>query len=79
VVVDKEYTSTVYSVGEAHGLRTYWRSAAKPFQVLPMIEAGGMEKYGFDGGDIAVMTASHGGEERHVERVRGIFCQDWMR
>jgi L-asparaginase II len=34
-----------------------------------------MEKFGFDGGDIAVMTASHNGEERHVERIRGIFAK----
>ena len=46
---------------------------SKPFQVLPMIEAGGIEKFGFDDEEIAVMTASHGGEEKHVERVRNIF------
>jgi L-asparaginase II len=73
VVVDKEY-KVVYSIGEP-GMRTYWRSAAKPFQVLPMIEAGGIEKYGFEDEEIAVMTASHGGEERHVERVKSIFSR----
>jgi L-asparaginase II len=71
VVVDKNY-QVVFGVGEPH-TRTYWRSAAKPFQVLPMIEAGGIEKFGFDDEEIAVMTASHGGEEKHVERVRNIF------
>ena len=71
VVVDKNY-QVVFGVGEYH-TRTYWRSAAKPFQVLPMIEAGGVEKFGFNDEEIAVMTASHGGEEKHVERVRNIF------
>ena len=71
VVVDKNY-QVVFGVGEYHN-RTYWRSAAKPFQVLPMIEAGGVEKFGFNDEEIAVMTASHGGEEKHVERVRNIF------
>ncbi len=71
VVVDHEH-NIIYSVGESNA-RTYWRSAAKPFQVLPMIEAGGIEKFGFDNEEIAVMTASHGGEERHVARVQSIL------
>ena len=73
VVLDKDYR-VAYSLGNP-GMRTYWRSAAKPFQVLSMIEAGGIEKYGFDDEEIAVMTASHGGEEKHVERVRSIFAK----
>ena len=70
-VVGKDY-KVMYSVGEPQN-KTYWRSAAKPFQVLPMIEASGIERFGFDDEEIAVMTASHGGEEKHVERVRSIF------
>lgn len=71
VVVGSSY-EVMYSVGEPQ-TQTYWRSAAKPFQMLPMIEAGGIEKFGFDDEEIAVMAASHGGEEKHVERVRNIF------
>lgn len=73
VVVDKNY-KVMYSMGEPR-TRTYWRSAAKPFQVLPMIEAGGIERFGFDDEEIAVMTASHGGEQKHIEKVRGIFSK----
>lgn len=70
-VVDKEY-KILYEVGHQGG-SIYWRSAAKPFQVLPMIEASGIEKFGFNGEEIAVMAASHNGEERHVERVLSIL------
>ncbi len=73
VVVDKDY-KIIFSLGEPMA-RTYWRSAAKPFQVLPMVEAGGIEKYGFNDEEIAVMAGSHGGEEGHVERVRGILAK----
>ena len=52
---------------------TYWRSAAKPFQVLPMLEAGGMETYGFSEKELALMTSSHGGEAHHAETVAGIL------
>ena len=52
---------------------TYWRSAAKPFQVLPFIESGGMEFYKIEAFELALMCASHGGEERHVEAVRRLL------
>jgi L-asparaginase II len=53
--------------------KTYWRSAAKPFQVLPFIEAGGVEYYNIEEYEIALMCASHGGEERHIEAVRKLL------
>ncbi len=71
VVIDCN-ASILYSIGDPYR-KTYWRSAAKPFQVLPVIESGGIEKYGFTGEELAVMTASHGGEERHVRIVSEIF------
>jgi L-asparaginase II len=46
--------------------RTYWRSAAKPFQTIPFLEAGGLERYGMTDKELALMTASHGGEPDHV-------------
>lgn len=71
VVVNLE-GDILYSVGDPHK-ETYWRSAAKPFQVLPLIEAGGIDKYGFTGEELALMSSSHGGEERHVNIVKEIF------
>jgi L-asparaginase II len=47
-------------------LKVFLRSAAKPFQALPLIEAGGVVRFGLTPGDIALICASHGGEKRHV-------------
>ena len=47
-------------------LRIFLRSAAKPFQVLPLLEAGGDQEFGLHEADVALICASHGGEPRHV-------------
>lgn len=52
------------------GRITYWRSAAKPFQLLPLVEAGGVDRFGLDARDLAVACASHSGEPVHVAQVR---------
>jgi L-asparaginase II len=44
----------------------FLRSAAKPFQALPLLEAGGVERFGLTEADVALICASHGGESRHV-------------
>ena len=50
-------------------LATFLRSAAKPFQVLPLLEAGGAERWDLEAADIALVCASHRGCPEHVERV----------
>lgn len=51
----------------------YARSAAKPLQTIPVIEAGAPAKYGFREDEIAVMCASHNGEEEHTRTVHSIL------
>lgn len=46
--------------------RVYVRSAAKPFQALPLLEGGGAGIFRLRAPEIALMCASHGGEPRHV-------------
>lgn len=58
----------VHSVGESD-LVTYFRSAAKPFQALPMIVSGAAERFGFTDDEVAMACASHSGESFHVEIV----------
>jgi L-asparaginase II len=53
--------------------RTYMRSTAKPFQLLPLVVAGGVERFGLDAADLAVMAASHDGTDAHAERVAAIL------
>lgn len=55
------------------GRRAYIRSSAKPIQVLPLIEEGLGERFGFTDREIAVMVASHGARPFHLEAVRGIL------
>jgi L-asparaginase II len=51
-------------------LATYWRSCAKPFQVMPLLRAGHLDALGWGVDELALACASHGGEPEHV----GIAC-----
>ncbi len=51
----------------------YLRSAAKPFQAMPLIAAGGVEAFRLGSDEIALMCASHGGEARHVRVARRLL------
>jgi L-asparaginase II len=53
-------------------LVTYMRSSAKPFQVLPLVEAGGMKHFGFSLAELALMCASHSGTETHTSLANAI-------
>jgi L-asparaginase II len=51
----------------------FLRSAAKPFQALPAVRAGVLERFGLDERHLAVACASHGGDGRHLSRVADIL------
>jgi L-asparaginase II len=57
------------------GSRAYLRSSAKPIQVLPLIERGLVDRFGFTPAEIAVMIASHNGEPDHVDVVKTILAK----
>ena len=50
--------------------RTFWRSAAKPFQALPLVEDGVVERLGLTRQDLALACASHSSEPAQVQLVR---------
>jgi len=52
---------------------TTFRSAAKPFQLLPLVERGHAERWGWSDEQLAVMAASHTGSAYHVDLVKGIL------
>ncbi|MFI5370914.1 MAG: asparaginase [Candidatus Eisenbacteria bacterium] len=56
-------------------LNTTWRSAAKPFQLLPLVERGHADRWGFTEAELAVMAASHTGSRAHIELVRSILAR----
>ena len=51
----------------------YPRSAIKAFQCLPLIESGGVDRFGLSDDDICLCCASHNGEEEHVRVARSIL------
>jgi L-asparaginase II len=52
---------------------SYVRSAIKMFQVLPLVEDGGLAQFGLTDQELAVCTASHNGESFHVAAARSIL------
>jgi L-asparaginase II len=49
---------------------TFWRSAAKPFQALPLLEDGAAQRFGLTRQDLALTCASHSSEPAQVALVR---------
>ncbi|MCC6241212.1 MAG: asparaginase [Gemmatimonadaceae bacterium] len=45
---------------------TWWRSCAKPFQVMPLLQSGQFDALGWGVDELALACASHGGEPEHV-------------
>ncbi|HEU4997037.1 MAG TPA: asparaginase [Gemmatimonadaceae bacterium] len=45
---------------------THWRSCAKPFQVMPLLQSGGFDDLQWGDDELALACASHGGEPEHV-------------
>jgi len=54
---------------------TFLRSAAKPFQAVPLLLAGVAERYALDDADLALICASHGGTPAHVERAAALLAR----
>ena len=54
-------------------LVTFWRSAAKPFQAVPLVADGVTERFGFTSEDLALVCASHSSEAAQVARVRELL------
>lgn len=60
------------SAGDPRWL-AFTRSALKPLQALPFLQAGGARRFGLDGRQVALLCASHSGEPMHVEQVQQIL------
>ena len=74
VAVVDENGRLVAFAGEP-GRPVYARSAAKPFQAMPLLESGGERKFRLDSDAIALTCASHGGEPRHVRVARRLLSR----
>ncbi|MDX2194654.1 MAG: asparaginase [Gemmatimonadales bacterium] len=54
--------------------RTFWRSAAKPLQALPVVHGGAADRFGFGAEALALACASHSSEPRHVAVARRMLA-----
>lgn len=55
-------------------LGVWWRSCAKPFQVMPLLRSGGFDALGWDVPQLALACASHGGEPEHVAIAQAMLA-----
>jgi L-asparaginase II len=52
---------------------TFLRSAVKPFSLVALLEAGGQREFGLEPAEIAIMAASHSGEDLHVRTLLALY------
>jgi L-asparaginase II len=49
------------------------RSAVKPFGLVALVEAGGIEAFSLSTDELALMAGSHSGEDLHVRTLQAVF------
>jgi len=62
----------LWSAGDPD-VMTFTRSALKPFQALPFVLDDGPARFGLSRAELALLCASHSGEEKHIAAVAGIL------
>ena len=81
-VVDNVYRGCVAVVDEDGQLRfalgdpdyhAFIRSSAKPLQALALVEQGGIEAFGFDDAELAIICSSHSGGDLQIQTVRRVL------
>src|SRR3954447_3814583 len=65
IAVTDRSGAVVFAAGDPHFV-TMTRSALKPFQAMPFVATGGVERFGYAKSQVALLCASHSGEPRHV-------------
>jgi L-asparaginase II len=56
-------------------LVTFWRSGAKPFQSIPLVEDGAIQRFGITPPEVALCCASHSSEPVQVQHVRDLLAK----
>jgi L-asparaginase II len=72
-VVDR-HGKLLARAGDPHWL-TFSRSTLKALQALPFMEAGGPAQFGYRSEQIAMLCASHGGEDKHVAQTQTMLAK----
>lgn len=68
IAVVDSHGKLIASYGDPHKV-AFLRSSAKPFQALPFVEHGGIERFGYTEAELAISCASHIGSAMHAQTV----------
>lgn len=74
IAVTDDRGNVISSAGDPYAV-TYARSSMKPVQAIPVIESGAADAYGFTPEEIAILCASHNGEEKHIATVKSMLTK----
>ena len=77
IAVVNAQVQLVAHAGDARWL-TFTRSTLKALQALPFVEAGGPQHFGFSTPQVALLCASHNGEDAHVANVTQMLDQSGL-
>ncbi len=72
VAVVNRHGQLLAHAGDAQWL-TFSRSTLKALQALPFMQGGGAAHFGFSSQQLALLCASHNGEDSHVAQVQGML------
>ena len=64
----------VASVGDPETV-VFYRSSAKPFQAIPLVESGAADRFGLTERELALACASHSGQPHHQDEVRAMLAK----
>jgi L-asparaginase II len=65
---------TIGAAGDPY-LPTYFRSSAKPFQAVPLVESGAADRFGFTDAELALCCSSHDAAPWQQQLVRGMLAK----
>src|SRR5215204_6454785 len=71
-------SGTLIGAARDAAIVSHWRSCAKPFQIMPLIESGGFDTLGWGDDQLALSCASHGGEPEHVAIAEAMLADIGM-
>ena len=58
---------------------SFLRSAAKPFQAIPLVESGAADAFGLTPAELALACASHSGQPEHTRQVQAMLDKGGLR
>jgi L-asparaginase II len=74
VVVANSKGEVVASAGDPDTF-AYFRSSAKPFQAIPLVESGAADRFTFTPAELALCCASHNAEPHHQDQVAAMLAK----